>query len=67
MPSGDGTGSPSNPSAIDVKAFDGRVVLKGPVTAEEMAEIVACAQRVRGVREVDNRLSLNSSLGNAPA
>ena len=53
----------ANPHGIDVKAFDGRVVLKGPVSAEELAEIVACTERVRGVRSVDNRLSLNTGLG----
>jgi hypothetical protein len=52
----------ANPDGIDVKAFDGRVVLKGPVTPEELAEIVACTRRVRGVREVDNRLSLNTGI-----
>jgi hypothetical protein len=53
----------ADPNAIDVKAFEGRVVLKGPVTPEELAEIVACTERVRGVREVDNRLSPNTTLG----
>jgi BON domain len=57
----------ANPHGIEVKAFDGRVVLKGPVTPEELAEIVACTQRVRGVREVDNRLSPNTGLANPPA
>jgi hypothetical protein len=53
----------ANPDAIDVKAFEGRVVLKGPVTPEELGEIVACTERVRGVREVDNRLSPNTGIG----
>ncbi|HZZ94269.1 MAG TPA: BON domain-containing protein [Usitatibacter sp.] len=53
----------ANPHGIEVKAFDGRVVLKGPVTPEELAEIVACTQRVRGVREVDNRLSPHAAAG----
>jgi hypothetical protein len=53
----------ANPHGIEVKAFEGRVVLKGPVTAEELAEIVACTERVRGVRAVDNRLSLNTGHG----
>lgn len=58
----------ANPHGIDVKAFDGRVVLRGPVTPEELAEIVTCTRRVRGVREVDNRLSPNTGLNSdAPA
>jgi len=52
----------ANPNAIDVRAHEGRVVLKGPVTPEELAEIVACTERVRGVREVDNRLSPNTGM-----
>jgi osmotically-inducible protein OsmY len=50
-------------NAIEVKARDGCVILKGPVTQDEMSEIVACAQRVRGVQQVENRLSPNSVLG----
>ena len=57
----------ANPHGIDVKAFDGRVVLRGPVTPEELAEIVACTERVRGVREVDNRLSPNTGLSSNTA
>lgn len=48
-------------NAIDVKVRDGCVTLKGPVTQDEMGEIVACAQRVRGVQQVENRLSPNST------
>jgi hypothetical protein len=57
----------ANPHGIDVKAFDGRVVLRGPVTPEELAEIVACTARVRGVREVDNRLSPNTGIAGGAA
>jgi osmotically-inducible protein OsmY len=45
--------------AIEVRVRDGVVTLKGPARADEIAELVACAGRVRGVREVDNRLSLS--------
>jgi osmotically-inducible protein OsmY len=48
--------------AIDVKVRDGCVVLKGPVMPEEIGEIVACAERVRGVQQVENRLSPNTGL-----
>lgn len=50
-------------SSIDVKVRDGCVVLKGPVTPDEMGEIVACTERVRGVQQVENRLSPNSARG----
>ena len=50
----------SDPHAIEVRVQDGRVTLKGPALQEEIGELVACAERVRGVREVDNRLSVSS-------
>lgn len=51
--------------AIDVKVRDGCVTLKGPVLPEEIGEIVACTERVRGVQQVENRLSPNSGPGAA--
>ena len=47
----------ADPRAIDLRVHDGTVILKGPATGEQIAEMVACASRVRGVRFVDNRLS----------
>ena len=56
-----------DPDAIDVRVRDGCVILKGPVTAAEIGEIVACAGRVRGVQSVENRLSISSgSVPTAP-
>jgi osmotically-inducible protein OsmY len=51
--------------AIEVKVRDGCVILKGPVLPEEIGEIVACTQRVRGVQQVENRLSPNAGPGAA--
>lgn len=48
----------ADPDGIDVRVHDGTVVLKGPATGEQIAEMVACATRVRGVRNVENRLSV---------
>jgi len=48
-----------DPRAVEVRVHEGRVTLKGPVRQDEMGELVACAKRVRGVREVDNRLSVS--------
>ena len=48
-------------NSIDVKVRDGCVVLKGPVSPDEMEEIVACTERVRGVRKIENRLSPNAA------
>ena len=50
----------SDPHAIEIRVTEGRVTLKGPALPQEIGEIVACAERVRGVREVDNRLSVSN-------
>jgi len=47
----------ADPDAVDLRVSGGTVILRGPATAEQIAEMVACASRVRGVRGVDNRLS----------
>ncbi len=46
----------SHPSALDVQAEGGRVILSGPVLAPEEDRILSAVQKVRGVREVENRL-----------
>jgi hypothetical protein len=48
-----------DPNGIDVRVRDGCVILRGPVLSEEAAEIVACAERVPGVRAVENRFAVN--------
>lgn len=47
----------ADPRAVDLRVHDGTVILKGPATGEQIAEMIACASRVRGVLRVDNRLS----------
>ena len=46
---------------IDVRAHAGRVVLRGPASPAQIAEMVACAQRVDGVRGVEDRLSVSGT------
>lgn len=46
--------------ALDVRACDGCVVLGGAARPGEIDAIVECAQHVRGVRDVDNRLTTAS-------
>ncbi len=46
-----------DPRGVDIRVRCGTVILKGPANTEQIGELVACAQHVRGVREVDNRLS----------
>ena len=50
----------SDPHAIDIRVHDGCVTLKGPALPHQIAEMVACAERVRGVREVENHLSVSN-------
>jgi hypothetical protein len=54
-----------DPHAVDIRVKCGTVVLKGPARQEQMDELVACVRNVRGVRDVENRLSL--SLDSPPA
>jgi hyperosmotically inducible periplasmic protein len=57
-----------DPHALEIRVKGGIVVLKGPARQEQMDELIACARNVRGVRDVENRLSLSSaspSQGNA--
>ena len=51
----------TDPHAIEVRVHDGCVTLKGPALQDEIGELVACTERVRGVRQVDNRLSVSNA------
>jgi osmotically-inducible protein OsmY len=46
-----------DPHGVDIRVRCGTVILKGPANATQIGELMACAQRVRGVRDVENRLS----------
>jgi osmotically-inducible protein OsmY len=54
-----------DPGAIDVRVRDGLVILRGPAIAEQAGELVACAERVPGVRAVENRMAVNPGNGAA--
>jgi hypothetical protein len=57
----------SNPGAIEVRAEQGRVTLRGPVLADEVERLVSAVRRTRGVRTVDNQLEVRSEPGNIAA
>ncbi|HEX6615034.1 MAG TPA: SRPBCC family protein [Gemmatimonadales bacterium] len=57
----------SHPSAIAVNASEGRVTLSGPVLADEVEGLLACARTVRGVEAVENRLAVHESGEHVPA
>ena len=46
-----------DPQAVDIRVKCGIVVLKGPAREDQMGELVACVRNVRGVQDVENRLS----------
>jgi hypothetical protein len=53
-------------SAIDVGAENGRVVLTGPVLAEEIERLRRRVLAVRGVKVLDDRLEVHATPGNIP-
>lgn len=57
----------SHPRAILVSVQDGQVTLAGPILQEEVPRLLAAARRVRGVREVENRLEVHESAEHVPA
>ena len=46
-----------DPHAVDIRVKCGIVVLKGPAREDQMGELLACVRNVRGVQDVENRLS----------
>lgn len=51
----------AHPRAIDVIVEGGRVILRGPVLASEVASIVSVISKVSGVREVENLLEVHET------
>lgn len=49
----------SNPSAIEVTAVDGLVILSGPVLVSEKARLLAAVAKVKGVKDVDDQLEIH--------
>lgn len=59
-------GAASRPSSIGVEALRGRVTVRGPVLADEVAPLLRRVARVRGVREVIDRLDVHAEPGDVP-
>jgi uncharacterized membrane protein len=57
----------SHPSAITVSAHDGVVTLTGPILTKETNRLLRRARRVRGVRDLVNRLELHTTPDRVPA
>lgn len=50
---------PVHHRAIEIRAEQGRVTLRGPALADEVDELVSATESVRGVAEVDNQLEVH--------
>jgi hypothetical protein len=57
----------SHPSAVQVTTQNGTVTLSGPILAEEVPYLLACANRVSGVKEVVNNLDVHERADNHPS
>lgn len=53
--------------AIDVAVHEGRVTLSGPVLARDTDRLLRGIRRLRGVREIDDRLAVHTDAGTVPA
>jgi hypothetical protein len=56
----------SNPRAIDVSAENGRIILSGPVFADELPGLISAVWRVKGVKDVENRVEAHEEAENFP-
>jgi len=57
---------PVQMGAIDVRAHNGTITLTGPIHDKELPTILRATRFVRGVKEIDNQLSVHTDTENAP-
>jgi osmotically-inducible protein OsmY len=57
----------SHPHALRVRAENGRVILSGPILRREVDDLLGIVAKVRGVREIENRLEIHEEAGNIPS
>lgn len=56
----------SHPGSISVTASNGRVMLSGPILADEVERLIARVAAIRGVIAVENALEVHEQPGNVP-
>jgi uncharacterized membrane protein/CBS domain-containing protein len=56
----------SHPHAIEVTAENGRVMLRGPILAHEVDDLLATVSAVRGVSGLYNQLEVHQQAGDVP-
>lgn len=57
----------SHPRAVEVSAQNGRITLSGPILVEEIPAVLACVNRVHGVKQVINHFEAHEHADNHPA
>lgn len=57
----------SHPRAVNASVQNGRLVLSGPILTTEVPELLACVNRINGVREVVNVLDPHDKPGDHPS
>ena len=57
----------SHPRAIEVKAVDGLIILRGPILANEEHPLLESVIAIRGVKSIENRLELHERACEVPA
>jgi uncharacterized membrane protein len=56
----------SHPSSIEVNVQNGKVILSGPILADEVDRLLKHVSSIRGVAEVENRLEPHQNADNIP-
>jgi hypothetical protein len=56
----------SHPGALDVQAQDGTVVLSGNILRREVDDLISRVGKIRGVRQVESRLTVHDQPGDVP-
>jgi uncharacterized membrane protein/CBS domain-containing protein len=56
----------SHPHAIEVRAENGHVTLRGPILAHEVDDLLSRVKAVRGVSRIDNQLEVHQQAGDVP-
>jgi uncharacterized membrane protein len=52
---------------VKVEAYDGHVIVSGPILESEVDDLLDCVCRVRGVTEVENQLEAHKTAGDIPS
>ena len=57
----------SHPRAIEVRAESGKVVLSGPILADEAEDLIQRISRIPGVRSIESQLEVHAEPGDIPS